>query len=192
MTACNAPLYAAEGASEPISRPPEPSPSHPAEDGAVVCRACGFENVAGTSQCARPTCHKALPGNSLSNRTGLHALNTTPELREIEAAGRALFEQSLVDAGGRSELVARVVTQHEYRTVLDVNIRKVARALEVHGLYDRRGRLRVSWISKLESLITTALSIDRTLGTDRKARTVNFQERLAAAIDAKTKREDGQ
>ena len=70
--------------------------------------------------------------------------------------------------------------------VLDVNIRKVARALEGYGLYDRRGRLRVGWITRLESLITTALSIDQTLGLERRAKNVTdtFDQAIADFSEA--------
>jgi hypothetical protein len=149
----------------------EPSRTDPAGDGAI-CAACGQVNPVGASQCVRPTCRKTLKGNGLARMTGLHVTNHVPEFEAIEAAGRALLEQSVTDAGGRDELIARELAHHEYRALLHVRILKLAQALERHGQFDRRGRLRVGWITKLESLIGTALSIDKTLGLTRLAKPV--------------------
>ena len=159
----------------------EPLPSHPAVDGTViVCAACGQENVAGTDKCVGPACKKTLKGNGLSRKTDLYTTNLTPALRAIEEAGRALVEQSITDAGGREELIARALSVHEYRGLLHVRILKLEHALNVLGDFDRRGRLRLGWLKQLESYVTTALSIDRTLGLDRKAKHVDLAQAFAA------------
>jgi hypothetical protein len=153
--------------------PAEPSSSHPATDGAVVrCAGCGQENAPGSDQCAAPNCRKVLKGNELSRRTNLHAAASTPELQAIEAAGRALVSQSIADAGGRSELIARELSDHEYRGLLHIRILKLASALDAHGEFDKRGRLRKSWIELLDRLITSAVGIDKTLGLKRRPRRV--------------------
>ena len=111
-------------------------------------------------------------GAELSLRHGLHAATRTAEDAEIEALGRRLFEQSVADAGGRDELIARALADHEYRALLHVRILKLALALEVHGEFDKRGRLRKGWIELLDRLIFSATTIDKTLGLARRAKRV--------------------
>jgi hypothetical protein len=148
--------------------PEGPIPSH--TSAVVICRACGEANAAGSNLCRRPTCRKTLRGNGLSREHGLYAGLPAPHEVESEAAGHALVEQSIVDAGGRSELAARELADHQYRGVLHVRILKLSRALEVHGEFDRRGRLRKGWIELLDRLIASAVSIDKTLGMARRPR----------------------
>jgi hypothetical protein len=157
------------------------SPPHPSAGERVVCAVCRHENPAGTDLCEGVTaagrrCRKTLKGNRIAVRAGIYA---TPSIDD-ELGARALFEQSVLDSGGREELTARELTQHEYRAIVHTNIRKLASALERHGHFDRRGRLRVSWISKLESLTSVALSIDKTLGFTRRARRVPTLQEWAA------------
>ncbi len=51
-------------------------------------------------------------------------------------------------------------------------------ALETHGLFDRRGKLRVAWLSKLESLMREARAFDQSLGLRRRPRHVSLDEYL--------------
>jgi hypothetical protein len=134
-----------------------------------VCKRCGTHNHRGLDRCAR--CRSTLRGNRLALRTGVHATNATPELREIEAEGERLFEQSITDAGARDELIAREVALHRYRADLHVDILKLSLALQRYGMFDRRGRLRI-WLARKESLIGSALAIDRVLGLQRRSRRV--------------------
>ena len=170
--------------SRPAGEGEEPFPSHPAGDGpVVVCASCGHENPAGADKCQRTTCRRTLPGNRLSYKTGIYAIATTSEQRAIETAGRALAEQSVADAGGRVELGARELSDHEYRGLLHIRILKLAWALDRHGDFDGRGRLRVGWIRQLESLISTALSLDKTLGLRRRARPVPTLDEVLGGDD---------
>jgi hypothetical protein len=150
----------------------------------VVCK-CG----AGAHPDREGFCVKGhpLPGHGNKLSTTLHGLRKADQ--SLTDEGVALFEQSVTDAGGRDELTVRAVAQHRNRATVQSQIQKLSAALDTHGLFDRRGKLRVSWITKLVSLCNVALAIDRTLGLDRKARVVNFQERLSAAMQAKTERE---
>ena len=45
-------------------------------------------------------------------------------------------------------------------------------AIEVRGLFDRRGKLRVAWLQQLQSLINTAKGIDSLLSLDRREKAV--------------------
>jgi hypothetical protein len=183
-TSASVPPAAAACGLESGAEPARAVTTHPAPHVATnTCGVCGYENVAGADQCARPGCRKVLKGNALSRRVGLYAAATTPELIAIEDAGLALFEQSVADAGGRDELIAREVAQHRNRALLQTKIDKVALALDTHGLFDRRGRLRVGWISQLESLISTALAIDKTLGLSRRPRRIDPMAAVRQAVE---------
>jgi hypothetical protein len=152
-----------------------PDPTNPAGAGGE-CRCGASPHPTHRGLCARG---HTLPrhGAALSTRHGLYALNT-PELRVFEDAGRALAEQSILDAGGRNELIARELADHEYRGVLHVRILKLAHALNVHGEFDKRGRLRERWIDRLERLISSAVAIDKTLGLKRRSRDVTLSDYL--------------
>lgn len=146
-----------------------------AADG-VLCKRCQRVNPRGLDRCER--CRSVLKGNTLSQTTGMYAtLNTSPEMRAREEAGRTIVAQSVVDAGGREELSAREVALHEYRGLLHERILKLALALRVHGDFDKRGRLRKNWIELKDRLINSAAAIDKTLGLRRKAK------RIASARD---------
>ena len=159
----------------------EPLPPNPGPDGAA-CR-CGAPPAPDREGfCAHG--HPLLGhGKDLATRHGLHALNA-PEFRVFEEAGRHLAAQSITDAGGRDELSARELADHEYRSVLHVRILKLSHALNVHGEFDRRGRLRKGWIELLDRLISSAVAIDKTLGLKRRARPVpTLAEYLAARTE---------
>jgi hypothetical protein len=57
------------------------------------------------------------------------------------------------------------------------------------GLIDKRGTLRATWLTKLESLIAAALSIDRLLGLDRRSKNLHMD---VAEILAAVKRRGGE
>ena len=63
------------------------------------------------------------------------------------------LEQSLIDDGGRDDMPTRRRSQHQYRAALHRQLLQLNVALETRGLFDKRGRLRVAWLSKLESLM---------------------------------------
>jgi hypothetical protein len=121
---------------------------------------------------AAPTDHDAggrfTKGNKSSLRHGLHVVNDPSNLAETLA--RNFFAQALTDDGGEHEPSTRRKSLLEYRSRLHAQILMIGNALEHHGIFDRRGKLRAVWLGKLESLINTALSADRLLGLDRRAR----------------------
>lgn len=182
MSAYNAPLHAEAAEVEPAA----PCPSHSAGDGAViVCPSCGHENAAGVSQCERPTCRKVLPGNSLRRRTGLYATNGTPEMKAIEAEGERLVEESISKAGGVDQLTARERSVHQYRGILHVRIRKLDHALNLRGDFDNRDRYRLQWTEQLNRFISSALSIDETLGQGGSKIAPTLADALARAPEVR-------
>ena len=120
-----------------------------------------------------------LPGNTTSVKTGFHAQKQVPEVfRQQEIEVRDFLEQSLADDGGRDEIPTRRLSQHQYRAALHRQILRLNAALETHGLFDRRGKLRVAWLSKLESLMREARAFDQSLGLRRRPRDVSLDEYL--------------
>ena len=122
-----------------------------------------------------------------------HGLTTAADRRnELPRAFEYLQQQidafvngAIVDEGvvNESEIPARRRSHLVYRGRVHRRILQVDEALERFGLFDRRGKLRVAWISKLESLIATAIRIDNLLGLDRRPRRiespVEWLERVA-------------
>jgi hypothetical protein len=96
----------------------------------------------------------------------------TPLLPELARVARDQYLRgSLADEG--ADPATRVRNALERGAILTGQFTSLAAALEVHGLFDRRGRLRVSWLSTLESLANALLAIDRLLGWERKTRDIN-------------------
>jgi hypothetical protein len=77
------------------------------------------------------------------------------------------LEASVADDGGAAHMPVRRGSQHQYRAVLHEAIVRVADALDTHGVCDKQGRLRKSWISSIEGLIREARAIDDMLGLER-------------------------
>ena len=116
---------------------------------------------------------KFLPGNTTSVKTGLHAKAQLPDVfRQQEAEVQEFLLNSIADDGGYDEIPTRRLSQHQYRAGLHRQILRLDAALEAHGLFDRRGKLRVAWLSKLESLMREARSFDLSLGLARRPRRV--------------------
>src|SRR5262249_51938830 len=112
--------------------------------------------------------------NSVSTTTSLRSsiAKLPAAFAEAEAEGAAFLEQDLLDAGGIDDMPIRIRAQHAYRSELHVDIRKLSIALRMYGLFDRKGRARLEWLQRLESLINTARQLDATLGLERRARRI--------------------
>lgn len=109
-----------------------------------------------------------LKGNSGAQTHGLYASLSAAliaEREEFEAA-------SLADDGGH-EVPARRRALHRYRARLHAQIECMADALERHGQFDKKGRLRKAWLSTLETLIGAAVRVDGLLGLERRPRDVS-------------------
>ncbi|MCC7178651.1 MAG: hypothetical protein IT177_09700, partial [Acidobacteria bacterium] len=108
------------------------------------------------------------PGNRIAYRHGLRA--------QVDAAladeRRAFLNASLADDGGPGEVPTRRRSLHEYRARLHVHIGQLSGAIERHGVFDGRGRLRTAWLQRLDGLIDRARALDATLGLDRRARPI--------------------
>lgn len=160
----------------------QPLPADPALAGPVC--SCGHRNAPGADRCTGPRCGRVLPGNRISLRHGLTAHDLSGEL----ARQREAFEAASVsDDGGESEVPTRRRALHEYRARLHGHIGQLSNAIEAHGLFDRRGRLRAAWLQRLEGLIDRARGIDQVLGLGRQSKQIES----AADIVASYRREAG-
>ena len=112
---------------------------------------------------------RILPGHTLTVK---HGLFSDRDLANLQAEVTAFLLQSITDDGGESEVAIRRHALHEYRARLHRRIVQLDAAIETRGLFDPRGKLRVAWLGKLESLIAAARGIDNALGLDRRARQV--------------------
>lgn len=118
---------------------------------------------------------RLMPGNTLP---ATHGLYSDRDLANLQAEVAAFLAQSVTDDGGVDELSRRRQSLHEYRARVHRRIKQLDSAIEARGLFDNRGKLRVSWLSKLETLIATARAIDNLLGLDRRAKPVHTFEQV--------------
>lgn len=125
-----------------------------------------------------PLTGRFAPGNAIARTHGLYA---SAIARALADERQAFLAASLTDDGGEAEVPTRRRSLHEYRARLHIHICALSDAIERHGLFDRRGRLRVAWLQRVEGLIATAQRIDGTLGLARRAKPVpSLAEALAA------------
>lgn len=118
-------------------------------------------------------------GNSAARTHGL----SSPRIEAaLLAEGDAFLSQSIADDGGEGEVPARRRSLHVYRARLHMRIEQMSAALDTHGMFDTRGKLRERWIKRLESLISRAQALDNTLGLARKQRHVNPMDAVRAAV----------
>lgn len=115
-------------------------------------------------------------GNTVAVRTGEHANGSRLPVifQTLNAEVANFLEASLTDDGGRDQIPTRRLSQHQYRAVLHQQILRLSLALDTHRLFDRRGRLRVAWLSKLKSLMREARAFDASLDLARRPRRVSL------------------
>jgi hypothetical protein len=68
---------------------------------------------------------------------------------------------------------------------VQVQIEKLAAALQLHGVFDRSGKLRGHWLDRLDRFIGTALAIDRVLGLKRAPKPVESIDDVIAELNEK-------
>jgi hypothetical protein len=107
-----------------------------------------------------------LARNSGAKRHGLYGRVSDALIAEREDYERAC----LADDGG--DVPIRRASRIRYRGRLHVQIEALGNAIEAHGLFDKRGRLRIPWLQRLDSLINTAMRLDASLGDERRARDI--------------------
>lgn len=109
------------------------------------------------------------PGNYEAVTHALRAAALPPQLAHLDAEIAAWMGAALADEGNLDELSARRRALLENRGRIQRRIVQLDAALELRGLMDRRGRLRVAWLQRLEGLVNQARALDALLGLERKA-----------------------
>jgi hypothetical protein len=111
----------------------------------------------------------------------MHALKSSsdrlpPEFSHLAAELLEFEQASIADDGGAENVTHRRRSLHGYRARLHRRIVQLDSAIELKGLFDKRGKLRVAWLQQLQSLINGAKGLDSLLGLDRRARKVQTLE----------------
>jgi hypothetical protein len=87
--------------------------------------------------------------------------------RRFAETAAEFLEASVAEEGDSARMSVRRFSQHQYRALLHEAIVLVSGALDAHGVCDRRGRLRTTWLAALERLAREAREIDTLLGVSR-------------------------
>jgi hypothetical protein len=109
------------------------------------------------------------PENQRARKHGLYSRRLDPDVLALIESAESFTARSLADAGGAEAMSARERSQHGYRGIVHQDIQELHYALRKFGLFDGRGRPRLSWLTKLESLMATARAIDSALGLERRS-----------------------
>jgi hypothetical protein len=131
----------------------------------------GLELPAVPSAPARhPETGRFLPGNFAASQHGLRADRLPPEFVHLAAELAEFADASIADDGGAEAITMRRRSLHSYRARIHRRIAQLDGAIELRGLFDKRGKLRVAWLTQLQGLIRTAQGIDALLGLSRRAK----------------------
>ena len=129
----------------------------------------------------RGTDGQFLPGNRAAVTHGLYAAEDVPaEFSHLQTEVRQFVADALVDEGDVAQVPARRLALIEYRARLHRRIVQLDAALELRGLTDSSGKLRVAWLQQLQSLMNAAKGIDALLGLQKRTKKVtSLQEHVS-------------
>lgn len=120
-----------------------------------------------------PKTGRFLPRNVAAFQHGLRTDRLPPEFEHLRDEVDAFVRDCLSDEGSEAgDIPRRRRALLEYRARLHRRILQVDAALEVHGLFDRRGKLRAGWLQRLEGLIGSAKGLDVLLGLERRQKRI--------------------
>jgi hypothetical protein len=170
-----------ESACFPECPNPQPSAPSPAVPLTAVCKCGAGAHPTDEKRCARG---HVLVENFLSMTTGIESSRLPSELKHLDAEVADFVTGCLVDEAEPDDVPTRRAALLNYRARIHRRIIQLDAALELRGLIDKRGRLRQGWLQQLQGLVSTARTLDAQLGLDRKAKAIDFQERLARAFHA--------
>jgi hypothetical protein len=105
-------------------------------------------------------------------RHGLRSDRLPPEFAYLREEVDAFMADCLSDEGDPANISCRRRAELEYRARLHRRIAQLDAAIELRGLFDKRGKLRVAWLQQLTSLISSARGIDAMLGLQRRQKRV--------------------
>jgi hypothetical protein len=131
-------------------------------------------------RCARGHADMKALGNKTmfqpANWEGLqHSMRTErwpPGLEVLRDEVASFMAGCLVDEGDAADVSTRRLSLLSHRARIERRIIQLDARLEQVGLTDKRGKLRIQWITTLVSLWNTAKSLDQTLGLERKQKRV--------------------
>jgi hypothetical protein len=133
-----------------------------------------------------------LPGNLAAVRHALRTERLPKEFAHLAAEVDEYVSASIADDGGDSEVPTRRRSLHEYRARIHRRVLQLDAAIEIRGLFDRRGKLRVAWLQQLQGLITTAKGIDTLLGLERRQKPARTLEQVLTEAEEQHAREERQ
>jgi hypothetical protein len=118
-------------------------------------------------------------GNSARTEHWVYSERLPPGLEHLPAQLEQFMAAQLADEGDEPDrLSARRRSLLSHRVfIVERNIAKLAHGLEVKGLCDSKGKLRVAWLQMLGTFIDKAIRLDSMLGLERRARTVKQSTR---------------
>jgi len=125
-----------------------------------------------TAPARDPETGRFLPGNFEAIQHALRTDRLPAEFAHLAAEIDAFASASIADDGGETEIGVRRQAHHGYRARIHRRIVQLDAALELRGLFDKRGKLRVAWLQQLQALINTAKGIDSLLGLERRSRDI--------------------
>jgi hypothetical protein len=127
------------------------------------------------------------PGNLARVNHGFRMLDDSgklpPEFQHLVADVSDFVAGCLVDEGD-PDVPTRRRALLDYRARLHRRILQVDALIEGRGIADRRGKLRLAWLQRLEGLITTAQRLDMALGLARRSKPVDTLDSIARSIAA--------
>lgn len=107
------------------------------------------------------------PGNAAAVTHGIHA-----RAFEAQAEVAGMLDRYVADEGGLSEVPARRLDLLQNRAKVQRAFDRLSDTLDRLGLFDRRGRLRVAWLQRLEGLAGMLVRHDAILGLDRRPKRI--------------------
>ena len=126
------------------------------------------------------------PGELQAIQHGLRSERTElpPEFAHLATDIDSFIAGCLVDEGDAADVPTRRRSLLNYRARLHRRILQIDAAIELRGLFDKRGKLRLAWLGQLQSLIGAARSLDQLLGLERRQKPVNPLDAVRAAVEA--------
>lgn len=109
------------------------------------------------------------PGNGRAVKHGLYLRSAAEEIA-------AVLESYVVDEGGLSEVPARRLDLLRVTAKTQRHFDRLSDTLDTLGMFDKRGRLRVSWLQRIEGLANTLVRLNSTLGLTRQAKSVTLAD----------------
>lgn len=120
-----------------------------------------------------------LPGHSTRLVPGLHRDQWPPELAALRDEIDDVLERMIADDGGAGEISTRRRALLEDFARIQRRVTQLDSMLELRGLIDKRGKLRVAWLQRLEGLVATARALASMLGLQRTPKPVSFAQAIA-------------